>query len=58
MASAQSLGSRELAQSEHIPIPNNTKTENRYENPAGIENEAFEVEQVLTSDIDGKLDNE
>lgn len=56
MASAQSLGDIDLNKSEeHIPIQNNTHV-NRYDNPAGIENQAFETE-VQTSDIDKTEDD-
>ena len=56
MASAQSLGDIDRNKSEeHIPIQNNTHV-NRYDNPAGIENQAFETE-VQTSDIDKNEDD-
>ena len=55
------MGSTEQDNSEHIPIQNKSVEQNnsvnRYENPAGIENEAFqpEMEQIVqTSDIDKK----
>ena len=57
MASAQSLGDIDQNKSEeHIPIQNNTHA-NRYDNPAGIENQAFETE-VQTSDIDKTDDHD
>ena len=56
MASAQSLGDKDQNKSEeHIPIQNNTHV-NRYDKPAGIENQAFETE-VQTSDIDKTEDD-
>ena len=56
MASAQSFGDIDQNKDEeHIPIQNNTHA-NRYDNPAGIENQAFETE-LQTSDIDKNEDD-